>query len=102
MHDFLPLNRISDRIVLSFRKILYTEFSFPVVCLVQACMHAKLLQLCLTLCDPMDCSPPGSSFLWNSASNILEWIAIPFSRGSSQPRVEPGSPAQQGDSLLSE
>ena len=27
----------------------------------RVCMHAKLLQSCLTLCDPMDCSPPGSS-----------------------------------------
>ena len=29
-------------------------------------VHAKLLQLCLTLCDPMDCSPPDSSYPWNS------------------------------------
>ena len=36
-----------------------------------------------TLCDPMDCSPPGSSF---SQARILEWVAIPFSRGSSWPR----------------
>ena len=97
MHDFLPLNRISDRIILNFRKILYTKFFFLVVCLVQACMHAKSLQLCLTLCDPMDCSPPGSSCLWNSPGKILEWISIPFSRGSSQPRVESGSPALQAD-----
>ena len=43
-------------------------------------------QSCLTLCHPMDCSPPGSSvhgILW---VRILEWVAIPFSRGCSQPR----------------
>ena len=43
-------------------------------------------QSCLTLCNPMDCSPPGSSvhgILW---ARILEWVAISFSRGSSQPR----------------
>ena len=43
-------------------------------------------QLCLTLCDPMDCSLPGSSFHGIFQARILEWIAISFSRGSSQPR----------------
>ena len=38
------------------------------------------------LCDPMDCSPPGSSVRGISQARILEWGAIPFSRGSSQPR----------------
>ena len=38
------------------------------------------------LCDPMDCSPPGSSVHWISRARILEWGAIPFSRGSSWPR----------------
>ena len=42
-------------------------------------------QLCPTLCDPMDCSPPGSSNGILQA-RILEWVAISFSRGSSQPR----------------
>ena len=35
-------------------------------------------------------------------ARILEWVAIPFSRGSSQPGIEPGSPALQADSLLSD
>ena len=39
-----------------------------------------------TLCDPMDCSPPGSSIHWILQARILEWVAISFSRGSSQPR----------------
>ena len=43
-------------------------------------------QLCPTLCDPMDCSPPGSSVHGILQARILEWVAIPFSRGSSQPR----------------
>ena len=42
--------------------------------------------VCLTLCDPMDCSPPGSSVHGILQARILEWTAIPFSRGSSQPR----------------
>ena len=43
-------------------------------------------QSCLTLCDPMNCNPPGSSVHGIFLARILEWVAIPFSRGSSQPR----------------
>ena len=50
-------------------------------------MPAKLLQSCLTLCNPMDCSPPGSSLHGILQARKLEWVAIPFYRGSSQPRV---------------
>ena len=47
------------------------------------CMRAKLLQSCPTL---MDCSLPGSSVHGILQARILEWVAIPFSRRSSQPR----------------
>ena len=53
-------------------------------------MHAKLLQLCLTFCHPLDCSPPGSSVHGVFQTRILEWVAIPFSRGSSPPRDQTG------------
>ena len=43
-------------------------------------------QSCPTLCDPMDCNPPGSSVHGILQARILEWVAIPFSRGSSWPR----------------
>ena len=43
-------------------------------------------QSCSTLCDPMDCSPLGSSVLGILQARILEWVAIPFSMGSSGPR----------------
>ena len=59
-------------------------------------------QSCLILCDSMDNSPPGSSVLGILQARILEWVAIPFSRGSSQPRMEPGSPAVQVGSLPTE
>ena len=49
------------------------------------CVCAKSLQSCLTLHSPMDCSPPGSSVHGISQTKILEWVAISFSRGSSQP-----------------
>ena len=42
-------------------------------------------QLCLTLCSPMDCSPLGSSVYGIFQARILEWVAVPSSRGSSQP-----------------
>ena len=50
-----------------------------------ACMHAQLLQLHLTLSDPMDCSPPGSSVHGTLQASILEWVAMPYSGGFSQP-----------------
>ena len=45
-----------------------------------------VIESCLTLGDPMDCSPPGSSVHGIPQARILEWVAILFSRGSSQPR----------------
>ena len=50
------------------------------------CVHAKLLQLCLTLCDPMDYSPPGSSVLRILQARLLEGSAMPSSTESSQPK----------------
>ena len=47
---------------------------------------SELAQSCLTLCDPMDCRSPGSSVHGILQARILEWVAISFSRGSSQPR----------------
>ena len=49
-------------------------------------MKALVTLLYLTLCNPMDCSPPGSSVHGILQARILKWVAIPFSRGSSQPR----------------
>ena len=61
-------------------------------------LHAKLLQLCPTLGNPTDCSPPGSPLQGIPQARILLWVAMPSSRGSSQPRdqnmhLSPTSPA---------
>ena len=48
--------------------------------------HSKSLQSCPTLCDPMDCSPSGSSIHGILQARILGWVAISFSRGFSPPR----------------
>ena len=49
-------------------------------------VNVKIAQLCLTLWNPMDCSLPGSSVHGILQARILEWVAFPFSRGSSQPK----------------
>ena len=49
-------------------------------------LHAESLQSCPALCDLMDCSPPGSSVHGIFQARILKWVAMPSSRGSSQPR----------------
>ena len=48
----------------------------------------SVTQLCPALCDSMDCSPLGSCVHGIFQARILEWVAISFSRGSSQPRVQ--------------
>ena len=50
------------------------------------CACVLVVQLCLTLCDPMDCSPPGFSVHRILQAGILEWIVNSFSRESSWPR----------------
>ena len=65
-------------------------FHLLVLCLVA--------QTCPTLCDPMDCSPPGSSVHRLFQARILEWVAISFSF-LSNPGIKPGSLASQADSL---
>ena len=52
----------------------------------RGCVRAQSLQLYLTLCDPMDCSLPGSSVYETLQARILEGVAMPSSRGSSRPR----------------
>ena len=48
--------------------------------------ESEVAQSCPTLCDPMDCSPTGSSIHGIFQARVLEWVAISFSRGSSWPR----------------
>ena len=67
---------------------------FPIVCVcvcVNMCMYLYMLACSVTSivsdsCHPMDCSPPGSSVLGILQARILEWVAMPSSRGSLQSR----------------
>ena len=49
-------------------------------------VECEVAQSCPTLCDPMDCSLPGSSGHGILQAGVLEWVVISFSRGSSQPK----------------
>ena len=67
-------------------------------------MHAKSLQSCPTLWNPVDCSPPGSSVHGILQARILEWVIMPYSKESSQPRHQtqdsgliPGSGRHPGE-----
>ena len=66
------------------------------------CVHAHLLQLCLTLRNPMDYNPSGSSVHGILQARILEWIAKTPPGDLPLPGVEPVSPALQADSLSTE
>ena len=62
----------------------------------------SVTQSCLTLCDPIDCSPPGSSVHGILQARILEWVPCPSPGDFPDPGIEPKSPALQVDSLPSE
>ena len=65
-------------------------------------VNVLVVPLYLTLCDPIDRSPPGSSVHGILQARTLEGVAIPFSRDLPDPGIKPGSPALQSDSLPSE
>ena len=65
------------------RKVTILQYKGQELSPLQACIHAKLLQL---LCDPVDCSPPCSSVHRILQARILEWVAMLSPRGYSQPR----------------
>ena len=67
-----------------------------------AMLSCLVIQLCPTLCSPMDCSTPGPSVHGILQARILEWTAMPSSRDLPNPGTEPGSPTLQVDSLPAE
>ena len=60
-------------------------------------MKVLVAQSCPSLCDLMDCSPPGSSVHGILQARILEWLPFPFPGDLPDPGVESGSPALQAD-----
>ena len=63
---------------------------------------SEVAQLCPTLCDPMDCSPPGSSVHRILQARVLEWVAFLPPGDIPDPGIEPRSPALQSETLPSE
>ena len=72
----------------------YSECTYELLC------HL-VTRSCPAVCYPIDCSPPDTSVHGILQAGILEWVAIPFSSGSS-PGIQPRSPTLQADSLPSE
>ena len=58
------------------------------ITIIESESESEVAQSCPTLCNLMDCSPPGSSVRGILQARILEWVAISFSRASSRPRDE--------------
>ena len=71
-----------------FRKFIYAHSKTKIWRAIHQSIEwvSEVAQSCLTLCDPMDCSLPGSSICGVLQARILEWVAISSSRGSSRPR----------------
>ena len=65
---------------------------------IQRKVEVLVPQSCPTLCDPMDCSPPGSSVHGLLQARILEWVAMLSSRDFPDPGIKPWSLALQADS----
>ena len=77
----------------------FKNISFAYLKLNSYSLSCLAAQLYLTLCDPMDCSPPESSVHGILQARILEWVAFPPPGGLPNPGIEPASPALQVDSL---
>ena len=85
----LGIYYIDSYICLQVKWSMYRMFTAVLLVVAKAWkqpMQVKVAQSCLTLCDPIDCSPPRSSFHGISQARILEWVSISYSRESSRPR----------------
>ena len=73
-------------LIFNFLWLPYLNWSSETKMAYRCTCHAKSLQFCSTLCDPLDCSPPGFSVGGILQIRILEWVTMPSSRGSTQSR----------------
>ena len=86
----------------SLQPISHKESTNTHQCGQDVCVLAKLLQSCLTLCDPVDCSPPASCPWGFSRQEYLSGLPCPSPGDIPNPGIEPRSPALLTDSLPSE
>ena len=84
MESYSALNKISSFAVMwmDLDSVIQTEINQKN----KYGMCVKLIQSCPSVCDPVDCSPPGSSVHGTLQARILKWVTMPLSRGSSWPR----------------
>ena len=94
MESYSALNKISSFAVMwmDLDSVIQTEINQKN----KYGMCVKLIQSCPSVCDPVDCSPPGSSVHGILQARILEWVAMPSSKGSSQHWDQTLSPALAG------
>ena len=90
LHSFLFASSLDHNfLLLSFffpRASNWLRFCIPCIMCLSHAMLCFVTQSCLILCNAMDCSPPGSSARGIFQARIPEWVAMPSSRGSSQPK----------------
>ena len=79
-NDYINISTKMDNIINTLMELFFAWSRNKLVC---AYIH---VQLCLTLCDPMDCSPPGPSVYAVLQVRLMKWVAVSYSRESSQPR----------------
>ena len=82
---FLPHTCDSKR-ALTSQRVTHTDHTHTLLYMVENKVNVLVTQLCPTLCNTMDCSSSGSSVHGILQPRVLEWVAIPFCRGSSRPR----------------
>ena len=85
-----------------FSHLITTIFAYPHVTFTLYAVLCLVAQSCLTLCDFMDCNPPGSSVLGDSRHKYWRGLPFPSPGDLPNPGIGPRSPALQVDSLLSE
>ena len=83
-----PGEMILDTVLASVRTLPEGDTHWEIIIITIACFCAQSLQSCPTLCNPVDCSPLSSSAHGILQAGILQWVAVPSPRGSSQPRGE--------------
>ena len=99
--EVLPGPRILKQLNLPFKTQMTKKIIFLGSCgpISLTCVYAQSLQSCPTLCDPMDCSPLGSSVHGILQTRVLKWVAMPSSGDLPSPGIEPAaftSPASAG------
>ena len=82
----LFLSSVPSWLIFLYHKTLEVKPSLKSILPILISEWVKVTQLCLTLCNPMDCNPPGSSVHGNLQARILKLVTISFSRRSSWPR----------------